>query len=176
MTIRTYHPGGVLDEFWDDETRTYSAYSEAGDLITSRAYTPVENAIADADARTELELATKAEYLRGLREGVPAIVAARQQAQADIATAEGLRTQAVTLSGQIAADVTALQGANLTANLAGMNTLRNAIVTVANRQKAIVDALANSYGYRKAVDENAVLTDNAILWLARLTADLILDE
>lgn len=37
--------------------------------------------------------------------------------------------------------------------------------------------MAGMYAYRQAVDTNAVLTDNALLWLAkRVTGDVLADE
>lgn len=175
MTTRIHHPNGQLAELWDDATRTYRTFSEQGVELSSRPYDTEEHLLADVLAASDQINSARAQFLSDLRAGVSAIVAARESAQSDIATAEGLRAQALTLSGQIQTDVTALQGASLAANTNGMNTLRNAIVTVANRQKTIVDAMAAMYAYRKAVDENAVLTDNAILWLARLTTDKIID-
>ena len=43
--------------------------------------------------------------------------------------------------------------------------------------KTITDAMSAMYTYRKAVDDNAVLTDNALLWLAKQgSGDVLADE
>lgn len=43
--------------------------------------------------------------------------------------------------------------------------------------KLIVDAVALLQAWRKAVDENAVTTDNALLWMAKqTTGDVLASE
>lgn len=53
MSTRHYI-AGTLRELWDDATRTYTAYDEAGAQVESRAYTADENAAADASAAAAL--------------------------------------------------------------------------------------------------------------------------
>lgn len=56
-----YYPGGYDDaapahnqaEEWNDDTRTYTCWDEAGNVTTSRPYTDAENAAADAYAQQE---------------------------------------------------------------------------------------------------------------------------
>lgn len=50
---------GVRREWWDDATRTYTAYDEAGVPIVERPYTAEENAVADADAAANVLAANK---------------------------------------------------------------------------------------------------------------------
>lgn len=47
MSTRNY-VDAILREWWNDSTRTYTAYNAAGAQTSSRAYTPAENAAADA--------------------------------------------------------------------------------------------------------------------------------
>jgi hypothetical protein len=53
--------------------------------------------------------------------------------------------------------------------------VRNAIVDVLARVEEIQQALADFYAYRVAVDRNAVITDDALLWLARLVSGALDD-
>lgn len=50
MSVRVVAPNGVLREFWDDSLRTYTTWDAAGVQTSTRAYTPIENARADAEA------------------------------------------------------------------------------------------------------------------------------
>lgn len=49
---RVYREDGTywVDEVHDDETRTVTTLDEAGAVVSTRPYTPEENAAADADA------------------------------------------------------------------------------------------------------------------------------
>lgn len=44
---------GLLQEWWDDDTRTVTTYNAAGALLTSRPYTTAENTAADAAAAAQ---------------------------------------------------------------------------------------------------------------------------
>lgn len=117
----------------------------------------------------------RAQMLADLRNGINAIIAARTAAQNDIATATTLKSQADTLSGQIQTSATQWQASTPANTVAYITALRDAVVLTAQRQKQIVDAMSAMYVYRKAVDENAVTTDNSLLWLARVVSDQIID-
>ena len=48
-----------LRQRWNDDTRTYTAWDEAGQQTASRAYTATENAQADAYAAAESQQANR---------------------------------------------------------------------------------------------------------------------
>lgn len=49
----------VLRERWDDATRTYTSWDQAGGLTTQRPYTAAENTDADARATAATSLANE---------------------------------------------------------------------------------------------------------------------
>jgi hypothetical protein len=165
----TARPGDTATKTWD---ATYVAdplgQGPVDQVWVQRDKTPTEvqdEQIADG----------RAQMLADLRNGINAIIAARTAAQNDIATATTLKSQADTLSGQIQTSINQWQSSTPSTNIAYITALRDAIVLTAQRQKQIVDANAAMYVYRKAVNENAVTTDNSLLWLARVVSDQIID-
>ena len=50
MTTRETYTDGVLRERWDETARTLTTWGPTGTLTGTRAYTPAENAEADARA------------------------------------------------------------------------------------------------------------------------------
>lgn len=115
-----------------------------------------------------------------LKAGIAAIRAARDQATTDQATATGLRTQADTLSAAVTTQRTALVSWVPTSTGAArtdLQKLRDDVTAALARQKQIIDAISAFYGYRLAVDQNAVTTDNALLWLAKqVSGDVLAPE
>ena len=109
--------------------------------------------------------------------GVAVLAAAKANAQDDIPVAQGLRATA--LDGKTAAQTQRSQVAgfvpNATYRAADLAAVRDQLLTVLDRQAAILQALADIYQYRVAVDQNAVTTDNALLWIARLASGLLDD-
>lgn len=176
MSHKVYD-GGHLVEEWDDEGRTYRRFSETGELVEERIYTDAESeSIRQREAEAEAEAATQ--RLRDqLAAGVADILAARAAAQDDRAKAESLRTQALEAK---AATVTQRQAVAAftpasTYSATQLGQVRNAIVDVLVRLEEIQGALAEFYAYRSAADANAVTTDNALLWLARLASGALED-
>jgi hypothetical protein len=121
---------------------------------------------------TQVE-STRQTLMAQLTSGVNAIQDARDAAQNDTATADILRGQADALAGQITTHITQMQAFNPNASYsqAQMVAMRDAIIAIAQRQRQIAEAMSGMYQYRKAVNENAVTTDNALLWIARLISD-----
>lgn len=112
-----------------------------------------------------------------LAAGVEGIQQARAAAAADITEADNLRAAAGTHRAAAAAQraqVAAFTPA-ATYRASEMTAVRDQIAAVLQRQELILTALADMYAYRAAVDRNAVITDDALLWLARLAAGLIDD-
>lgn len=106
-----------------------------------------------------------------IAQGIAAIRAAQDQASADVAVADGLRAQAVALSATItkrAEQVAAFVPAP-TYSPAQLAAVRDEIVWLLGQLKTLTDAQAGMYVWRRAVDENAVLTDAALLGLAWLS-------
>ena len=116
--------------------------------------------IADEDLRTTL-IAT-------LQTGITDFTGYRDTAQADIATATQMqtdaatyRTTAQTLAGTAFAAAPTYQPAQLQA-------IADSVKATATRQGVVFSALANLLGWRAAVDQNAVKTDQALIYLAKL--------
>lgn len=166
---------GVLRRRWDDEARVYTEYDEDGFETVTRPFTDSENENADRLAALAADEA-QAEALRAqLAEGVAAILAARDAADADRAQADNLKAQADSLSQAIQARIAAVSAftPGATYRQSDLVAVRDELVSLLNRQKQITDAMAGMYAYRRAVDTNAVTTDNALLWLARLVSGVL---
>lgn len=169
------HLDGTLREEWDDDARIVTFYDAQGNQVGQRGYTSAEGPETVAVLDTSADGINRRRYLCQLAEGIPAIIAAREATQADLAVAGELQQQALAIASNVEAHIAQMAEWTPTANLAGVTALRDALVAVANRQRIIVTALAGSFAYRQAVDANAVLTDNAILFLARLASETLLD-
>lgn len=118
-----------------------------------------------------------AAMLAQLTEGVEGIQQARAAAAADITEADNLRAAAGTHRAAAAAQraqVTAFTPA-ATYRASEMTAVRDQLAAVLQRQELILTALADMYAYRAAVDRNAVTTDDALLWLARLASGTLTD-
>lgn len=129
---------------------------------TVRMKTPEEQ-------QADSEQAARAKLLTDLRDGTAAIVTAKNAATADAGVAATAKTQAETLSGQVAARKTSVDASTPAATLAYITAMRAEISYLLAQVKVIVDAVALLQAWRKAVDDNAVITDNALLWLAKQT-------
>jgi hypothetical protein len=159
----------------DTETTTWvSTYVYSENTIT-QVWTQRDKTAEEIE--NELVNSERNILLTQLASGIADITAARTAAQDDMAQADILKGQADALSNQIATHITQIQAftPGATYNQAQMNAIRDAIIAVTQRQKSITDAMSAMYQYRKAVDQNAVTTDNAILWLARIVSDNIID-
>jgi hypothetical protein len=60
VSTRSYTADGLLQEEWDDTTRTYTLYDEEGAEWSTRPYTPEENARATAEAAAAGQAANEA--------------------------------------------------------------------------------------------------------------------
>lgn len=169
------YENGQLRERWDDDTRTHTTYDEAGAVIDQRPYTSSEEENADAEADRIAREERRAQLAAQLLEGIAEIEAARDEAQADIDTATGLKAQADSLATAIGTQ----RGSVLawtpqkTYTTADLIAIRDQLAQVLARQEQIVDALSSFYAYRVAVDRNAVQTDNALLWLAQRATNML---
>ncbi|MGH9271153.1 MAG: hypothetical protein ACRDZ2_07755 [Ilumatobacteraceae bacterium] len=158
---------GVVRERRDDTARLFRIYSAVGSETSTLAYDADENAAADHRIGARTRKTAETELLDQLAAGIAQIVTARNAATADAATATTAKTQAEALSGQIAARKTTVDNATLTLNLASLNAIKAEVSYLLAQVKIIVDAFAQLQAWRRAVDENAVTTDNALLWLAK---------
>jgi hypothetical protein len=120
---------------------------------------------------------TAAAFQAQLVAGVAVLESAKDTATADITTAQGLRatalnglTAAQTQRGTVAAFVP-----SATYKATDLAAVRDQMLTIIDRQAAILQAIADIYTYRAAVDQNAVTTDDALLWIARLASGLLTD-
>lgn len=173
MTPDDAWPKGDRTSWHDDSTRTFHDFFNE----TTRPYTAEENAEADARATEAARQATLHRLRNQLAAGVADITAARTAALEDQARAETLQARALdakitTLTQRTAVASFAPAG---TYSAAQLGQVRNAIADVLDRVAEIQQALADFYSYRAAVDRNAVTTDDALLWLARLAAGLLDD-
>jgi hypothetical protein len=94
-----------------------------------------------------------------------------EQARADIVVVDNLRTQAAALSTQITNRIAALSAVTPSATYqpADLAYLRDQIVWCLTQLRTLTDAQNGMFGWRRAVDENAVLTDASLLGLAWLS-------
>lgn len=173
MSKRVYSDG-ILVEEWNDDEAVYRSF-EDGELLEERAYTANE-AAPIVDRETEAARETTLQNLRDqLAAGVAKIQYARTAAQDDKVKAETLRTQALEALAATVAQRKAVDAFTpATAYSATqLGQVRNAIADALTRIEGIQQALADSYAYRAAVDANAVITDDALLWLARLASGVL---
>jgi len=174
MSLDIYRDGTLVQR-WDDTARTYADYQT--DPPTVRPYTAAENAAADAEGTRAARTAAEETLRTQLQAGIAEIKAACDAAQADTATAAALKTQAVAVSATIAARKTAVDASTPAATLAYVTAIKTELSWIDAQLKVIVDAMAAMYAYRQAVDTNAVMTDNALLWLAKqVSGDVLADE
>lgn len=153
---------------WDDDTSRVLSISDDGTVIDSRPYTAAEIA--------ERELARRMKTLsEQLAAGIQIITTARDAAQADIATADSLRGQADALATVVQDRITAVAAfvPGATYRASDLVAIRSEVLSILDRQKTVIEALREMYQYRKAVDVNAVETDEALLWLARLVSGVL---
>jgi hypothetical protein len=165
----------VLRERWDDTGRTYTTWDAGGVQTSQRPYTPEENARADAEAANRVTAEATSTLLQQLYAGVVSIQAARDAASNDITTADGLRTQATSLKASATS-----QKASIAAFVPGATykqsdivAIRDALVTMIGREESQLQAFVDGFTYRIAVDQNAITTDDALLWLARYVSGRI---
>lgn len=159
MTIlgSQYNSAGDRVVWWDTDDRLRHDITSGTDVTTP--FTEGENATADGLAAAQEELDSGKRLRDQLAAGLAAITAARDAAQGDIATRQAAATAAVTLKGQ--ADAFVAKGAFTAADI---GTLGSAVSQIAA-------ALASIDGWAAAVDQNAVITDDALLWLGALVSE-----
>ena len=168
-------PQGDRLSWSDDETLTH--YDFTTDPYTLTPYDDEEVAEAEARAAQAAHQAGLLALRTQLGEGVAGIREARQAAIDDRERALQLRATAVTAAASTLAQrqtVAAFTPA-ATYNAAQLGQVRNAIADALQRIEEVQRALADFYTYRAAVNTNAVTTDNALLWLARLASGVIDD-
>jgi hypothetical protein len=73
-------------ERWDDTLRTYTEWDAAGVQTSQRAYTPAENAAADARAAAELLVSNEATITTGIANDLAVMQAIIAQTNADLKT------------------------------------------------------------------------------------------
>lgn len=170
------NPRAVILKKWDNESRTYTETDEeTGEVVFERPYDDTENQNADNEAQWAAEAAEREALKQQLVGGVQDIIAARDAAQADIATADALLAQANALVTQLDARLAAITAwtPSTTYKQSDLVAVKNEVLTILQRQKDITNAIGGLYAYRKANDQNAVMTDNSLLWLARLASDTL---
>jgi hypothetical protein len=132
---------------------------------------PYDVAALEADRQREAEREALArDTARTLRDGIAAVEAAREQARADIAVVDGLSAQATALSTQITNRIAAVSAFTPAATYspAQLAAVRDELVWCLTQLRTLTDAQNGMYGWRRAVDRNAVLTDDSLIGLARI--------
>jgi len=174
VILVTQHDDAGQPATWMDlDTRV--VHDLAHGSPTARPFTDQENAAADALVAA-LNVAAQASGLRTqLAAGVADIAAARAAADADVATALALRDQATTTRAAATTQrmTVAAWTPAATYRASDLTAVRDQLVAVLDRQALVLAALADSFTYRAAVDRNALITDDALLWLARLAAGVL---
>ena len=146
----------------DDETRIATVYDTVGNVIETRPYNAEENARADAKIAYEAEVTESQRLTNEIGAAVDEIIRIRTMAEADQTTAVNLRTQALELSGLLATQATQIAGftPSSTYKASDLALVRDQMVLMAQRQKTIIDALADFYSYRRVNDESTVTIYN----------------
>lgn len=154
---------------------TTTHYQRAVYTTTGQTVTQSWEAVAKSPEtiRAEAEQAARQRLHDDLTAGIAGLVTARKAAKQDRAAAASVQTQAAALATQLGTRATAdaawVPKATYTA--ADLITIRGEIVYLLQTMKAVVEAVGSNAAWRKAVDDNAILTDNAILWLAKNAVD-----
>lgn len=162
---------------WSDDT-TLTHYDFTTEPHTLTPYSAEE--IPAAQVRlAESDRLVRLDRLRDqLATGVAGIIEARAAAAEDRPRAQALRAQAVEAAASTQAQRQSVTGFTPGAlySATQLVQVRNAVADVLVRVEEIQQALADFYAYRVAVDDNAVATDDALLWLARLASGALDDD
>ena len=132
---------------------------------------PLDVAAVEADRQRIAESrASTLETQQAILDGIAAIQSARDAAQADVAVVDNLKAQADTLSAAITARLTTVAAFTPAATYdpAQLAAVKGEVVWLLKQLKTLTDATAEMYNWRRAVDQNAVLTDASLIGLARL--------
>lgn len=161
-----YDETGARVIWWDTTDRLRHDITTGVDVTT--VFSASENALADALAAAQDALDANAQLRDQLVRGIAAFTQARDDAQADVLVAQSMQADAAAYQSQ----AQALAGTPFTAagtyQAAQLQGLADAVKATANRQALVFAALSNLLGWRAAVDDNAVRTDNAVIWLGTL--------
>lgn len=137
---------------------------------TPRPWTPEEWAQMPAERRAWLRWTRERDELREtVVGGLAALAQARQAAEADVPTAEQLRTQALALADELidlTGQVTAFTPA-ATYSAAQLVQVRTALISTLTRMTVIVQAMAELYAYRRANNADAALSHRSLEFVAR---------
>lgn len=161
--------GGV--ESYDTTAYTYTL-TVAGSVVTSRPMNPAERAWADAVNAAAAAAAAKAQVQAQLSGGIAAMTAARAGAQGDVAVATSGKAAAVTLKAQLVAQRAGVAGfvPSVTYKASDIAAIQAQLVSILDTLTQLVQASADGFDYRAAVDNNAVLTDSALIGLAQIVS------
>ena len=161
--------GNYLAEDWNDQTKIVTSYDRTGAVTGQRNYTPEEvveasNRLAE-QSRDDAQIALE----RDIYNAVADIIATRDLAISDQATATSLENAARSISSQLQTQSSQIAGwtPSNTYNKNDLVVIRDQIKVLTDRQKTIADALADFYAYRRANDQAVVKIYNAVLWLAQ---------
>jgi hypothetical protein len=90
-------------------------------------------------------------------------------------TATGLigATEGVQSDAQAQRDAVAGFVPSATYSQAEITAIKGAMLAILDRQVLVIGAIAGLLGWRVGVDENALITDDALLWLAQLASGAI---
>jgi hypothetical protein len=84
MSRHENYRDGVLTDLWDDDTRTYTRWDDAGAVVETRPYTEQENQAADAAAAAHAERVNESATSQKLQRDMDAIQAILDQTNADL--------------------------------------------------------------------------------------------
>lgn len=132
---------------------------------------PYDVAALEADRQREAQRETLArDTSQALRDGIAAVEAAREQARADMAVADTLTAQADALSAAITNRLAAVAAFTPSPTYApsDLTAVKGEIVWALKQLKTLADAQSGMFGWRRAVDQNAVLTDSSLIGLAHI--------
>lgn len=179
IIVERYRPGGydpiALNSnaaVWRDTTTRKTYRVDNSGQVTVSDFNENENAYADAQRRPGAADDVEHQIRLDIAAGIASLQVASQAAAADISISQGFQTDAQTLLASARAQrSTAAQFVpKVLYTPSDLVAIRDALLAVLDRQASILQALSDYYGYRAAVDQNAVKTDQALIYLARLAA------
>lgn len=169
-----FGPGGFDPEkpnnnavrWWDADTRTLSQV--VGGAIVTRPFTLEENeVIANREAAAEV-VVEQDDWRKQLANGIDNLAEARDQAQDAV---DGALTASQRAAGDLpSANALVAQAAALAASgsTPEVRALAEGVRQLAVWRVQVDNMLVDLWTWAAAVDRNAVMTDNALIYLARL--------
>lgn len=173
LATRGWLPVATTSRPPDTQTTTYDYSVTLVAGVATETWTARPKTQAEIDAATEA--ATTAAILQQLADGVATIQTVRAAANSDIATADSGQTQALAVKGQATTKRTQVAAfvPSATYKASDLTAIIGVLLDILDRQALYAQTFADDFAWRKAVDQNALTTDDALIGLARIQSGRI---